>query len=265
MKKEITNQENYYNNIKKLNIAHYSGEVSYYLKAPLRDVEKKILGKLKPGANLLDLGCGSGRFSICAAQMGFNMVSIDIAPQAIEAAKQRARQLGITNINFLCEDMTNLPFKDKIFDYVFCPRFSINAVATFSKRRKAIKEMLRVVKDRGEVFIESFNKFYLGQGIIFLLKNITRDIWRYLLLFYCYLTRKSYTELLPGDIIYESNKVIGAPKGYAHLPTIFELIRLIPKNTRFKFYSIPQITKNKKFDVFKFFRYSIWIFITKVD
>lgn len=263
MKKEIIDQEKYYNNIKKLNIAHYTGEVSYYSKASLRNIEKRILSKLKSGTNLLDLGCGSGRFSIGAARMGFDVVSVDITPQAIEAAKQRARRLGITNVNFLCEDMTNLPFEEKVFDYVFCPRFSINAVATFSKRRKAIEEMLRVVKDGGMVLIESFNKFYLGRGIIFLLKNIIRDFWRYLLLFYCYLIRKSYAGLLPGDIIYESNKVIGAPEGYAHLPTIFELIRLIPENTRFKFYSIPQIIQNKKLDFFKFFRYSIWIFITK--
>jgi ubiquinone/menaquinone biosynthesis C-methylase UbiE len=260
---EIVDQEKYYNNIKRLNIAHYAGEVSYYSKASLRDVEKKILIKLKPSANLLDLGCGSGRFSVGAAQTGFKVVSVDITPQAIEVAKQRAKRLGITNVNFLCGDMTDLPFENKVFDYVFCPRFSINAVATFPKRKKAIEEMLRVAKDEGVVFIESFNKFYLGRGIIFLFKNIIRDFWKHLILIYCYLTRKSYTKLLPGDIIYESNKVIGAPKGYAHLPTIFELIKLIPKNVKFKFYSIPQIIQNKKFDFLKFFRYSIWIFMTK--
>jgi len=265
MEEEIVDQEKYYNNIKRLNIAHYSGEISYYSKASLRDIEKKILSRLRPSANLLDLGCGSGRFSIGAAQMGFNVVSVDITPQAIEAAKQKVKRLGITNINFLCKDMINLPFEDKVFDYVFCPRFSINAVATFSRRRKAVEEMVRVVKNDGIIFIESFNKFYLGRGIIFLLKNIIRDIWRYLLLFYCYLIRKSYTRLLPGDIVYESNKVKGAPEGYAHLPTVFELIRLIPKKVVFKFYSISQIVNNRKFDLFKFFRYSIWIFIQKVD
>lgn len=63
--------------------------------------------------------------------------------------------------------MTNLFFKDKGFDYVFCPRFSINAVATFSQREKAIEEMLRIVKDDGIVFIESFNKFYLAKELFF--------------------------------------------------------------------------------------------------
>lgn len=263
IKVEIVNQKNYYNNIKKLNIAHYAGEVSYYSKASLRNVEKKILNKLKSGANILDLGCGSGRFSIGAAQMGFNVIGVDITPQSVEAATQRAKQLNLVNVSFLSEDMINLSFQDKSFNYVFCPRFSINAVATFSQRKKAIEEMLRVVKDKGTVFVESFNRFYLGKGIIFLLKNIIRDFWRYLFLLYCYLAKKPYTGLLPGDIIYKSNKVIGAPKGYAHLPNIFELIRLIPKNAEFKFYSIPQITQNRRFDFIKFFRYSIWIFITK--
>lgn len=263
IEEKIVDQKSYYNNIKKLNIAHYAGEISYYSKALLRDVEKRVLSKLKSGANILDLGCGSGRFAIGAAQMGFNVIGIDITPQAIEAAKQRAKQLNLVSVSFLSEDMTNLPFKDKAFDYVFCPRFSINAIATFSQRKRAIEEMLRVVKNGGIVFVESFNRFYLGRGIIFLLKNIIRDFGRYLFLLYCYLTRKPYTGLLTGDIIYKSNKVVGAPEGYAHLPTIFELIRLIPKSVNFEFYSIPQITQNRKLDFLKFFRYSIWIFVTR--
>ncbi|MDD3170291.1 MAG: class I SAM-dependent methyltransferase [Candidatus Paceibacterota bacterium] len=263
MEEEFAAQENYYNNIKKLNISHYAGEISYYSKEPLRHAEKKILSKLKTGKRLLDLGCGSGRFSIGAAQMGFNVTGIDITSQAIEAAKQKARELRITNVSFLCEDMTNLSFEGDVFDYIFCPRFSINAVATFSKRKKAIEEMLRVTKDGGTIFIESFNKFYLGRGVAFLVKNLIRDFRRCLSMFYCYLTGKPYKDLLIGDIIYESNKVMGAPKGYAHLPTAFELIKLVPKGIKYKFYSIPQIIYKKKVDFLKFFRYSIWIFIIK--
>ncbi len=76
-------------------------------------------------------------------------------------------------------------------------------------------------------------------------------------MFYSYLRNKTYFGLLPGDIVYKANKVIGASNGYAHIPSIFELQKLIPKNIKFKFYSIPQIIKNKKFDLLKFFRYSI--------
>lgn len=257
------NQKEYYQKIKELNIKHYAGETSYYTQAPVRKVEYAILSKLNKRATILDLGCGSGRFSIGAAQLGFNVVGVDITPSAISAAQQKAEKLEVKNVQFSDGDMTNLSFKDKAFDYVFCPRFSINAVATFSQREKAIKEMLRVVKDDGAVFIESFNKFYLGKGIIFLLINISRDFIRCLRLFYCYLLGKQYKELLPGDIVYKANKTKEASEGYAHLPTIFELRELMPQNVKFKFYSIPQITQDKKIDLLKFFRYSIWIFVTK--
>jgi len=259
----MLNQKEYYQKVKELNIKHYAGEVSYYSQAPVRKVEKAILAKLKQGTNLLDLGCGSGRFSIGAAQEGFNVTGVDITPQAIDAAKQKAKKLEIKNANFLVGDMTILPFKDKIFDYVFCPRFSINAVATFSQREKAIEEMLRVVKDNGVVFVESFNGLYLGNGIVFLFKNILRDVGRYFIMLRCRLENKKYKGLLPGDIVYKANKVDTASKGYAHLPTVLELFRLMPKNIKFKFYSIPQITCVRKIDFLKFFRYSIWIFIEK--
>jgi len=257
------NQRSYYKKIKELNISHYTGEVAYYTKAPLRMVEKKLLEKINSAAHILDLGCGFGRFSIGAAQLGFDIVGVDITPRAIEAAIRRAKKLNLSNAHFILGDMTHLPFKDRIFDYVFCPRFSINAIATFSQRKKAVEEMLRVVKNGGTVFIESFNKLYLGRGPIFFLRNIVRDIWRYFFMFYVRLRNTEYTGLLSGDIIYKSNKVIGASKGYAHIPTIFELKRLVPKNTKFRFYSIPQITQNKKLDLFKFFRYSVWMVINK--
>ncbi len=95
MKNEIVDQKEYYKKIKELNIVHYDGEVSYYSKVPLRKVEKKLLSKLKPNTDLLDLGCGSGRFSIGAAQIGFNITDVDITPQAIEAAKQRTERVWI--------------------------------------------------------------------------------------------------------------------------------------------------------------------------
>jgi len=259
------NQEKYYQRIKKLNIIHYAGEVPYYTKAPFREVERAVVKNLKPNSEVLDLGCGSGRFSIGVAQFGLNVIGVDITPEAVEAAKQKASSLRLGNIEFVVGDMTDLPFENNKFDYVFCPRFSINAVATFKKRKKAIEEMVRVVKNDGMVFIESFNKFYLGKGIFFLLKNIIRDFGRYIIIFFHWLVGREYRGLLPGDIIYKANKIEGAPDGYAHLPTIFELRKLIPPKTKTKFYSIPQLTKKRTIDLLKFFRYSIWIFLQKVD
>lgn len=256
--------ENYYRKIKNLNISHYSGEVPYYTQAPLREVEKRLLISIPKRSKILDVGCGSGRFSIGAAQVGHNVTGIDITPAAIAAATEKAKKLHLSNVDYLVGDMTELPFGDDEFDYVFCPRFSINAVATFKKRKKAIDEMIRVVKPGGTVYIESFNKLYLGRGPILPLRNLLRDFVREISIVWHRLIEKEYNGLLPGDIVYKSNKVASAPEGYAHLPTIFDLKKLLPKDVIYKFYSIPQILHNRKaFDLMKYFRYSIWIFLEK--
>ncbi len=258
----MVDDEAYYDRIKKFNIVHYAGETSYYTKAPLRQAEVALLDRLPQGAIVLDLGCGSGRFSVGAALRGFNVTGLDITPKAIGAARKKALEEGAHNATFVEGDMTSIPFSEKTFDYVFCPRFVINAVATSAKREKAVMEMLRVVKPTGIVFIESFNKLYFGRGPITPLGNILRDGGRRFIIIGCGLLGKHYTGLLPGDITYKNNKVAGASDGYAHLPTIFELWSMIPREGGItaRFQSIPQITgRIKGMDLFKYFRYSIWI------
>lgn len=257
------NTNDYYTRIKELNISHYTGEVPYYTRAPLREVEKKLITSIPKRSKILDVGCGSGRFSIRATQSGHTVIGIDVTPAAIAAASEKARNLKLNNVNFLVGDMTEMKLRDNEFDHVFCPRFSINAVATFQKRKKAVSEMIRVVKPGGLVYVESFNKLYLGRGLIMPAQNIFNDLRRRTLMILCRLRDKEYTGLLPGDITYESNKVAGAPRGYAHLPTIFELKKLLPIGISYKFYSIPQVLGGVKFDLFKYVRYSIWIFLTK--
>ncbi len=261
--KNIPSQEKYYQKIKKLNIKHYSGEVPYYSTADLRPAEKTLLSKIDRKAKLLDLGCGSGRFSIGAARLGFQVTGVDITPDAVKAATKRAKELKLKNANFRVGDMTELNFATNSFGVVFCPRFVINAVSTVPRRKMAVKEMLRVVKKGGTVYIESFNRFYLGMGLYVLVRNLLTDLTRNLKLQLSQITDKEYTGLLPGDMIYPSNKVRGATEGYAHIPTIFELKEMVPKDITFKVLSIPEIVYNKKFDPLKYFRYSLWLILKK--
>lgn len=255
--------EGYYQRIKELNIVHYTGEILFYSKAPLRKAEIVFLKNIKSGLKLLDLGCGSGRFSINSAKLGFDVTGVDITPEAINTCKKRAEKEKLINTTFLVGDMSELSFPDNAFDFVFCPRFSINALSTFDRRRKAINEMIRVVKPKGKIFIESFNKFYLGKGPLLVIETLSKDFLRYINIFLHKIINKEYKGLLPGDIIYKANKVLTASKGYAHLSTVFELGRMVPKEKNFDFYSIPQIIQNKKMDLVKHFRYSIWMIITK--
>lgn len=43
----------------------------------------------------LDLGCGTGRWSVELAHRGWGVVGIDIVPKAVQAARQRAEESGV--------------------------------------------------------------------------------------------------------------------------------------------------------------------------
>jgi len=247
--------DDYYQKIKKLNVVHYAGEVSYYSKAELRPAELKFLNELPKGSKILDVGCGSGRFSIQAAKLGFEVTGIDITPAAIESCRNRVKKDKISNINFMVADITEVIPKDK-YDYVFCPRFVINAIATDDKRRKAIVNMCSACKANGRIFIESFNILYLGQGISKPVTNVIKSISRSLRIKLAELLNMHYSGLYPGDITYPANKAKGASDGYAHLPSIFEVKSYLKGG---KTQSIYEILGLKKKDWLKPFRYSIWI------
>ena len=78
--------------------------------------------KVVNGKTALDLGCGTGMKSIYLAQYGFEeIIGIDIAPKAIEIAKQNAVKKEVSDIcKFVTGDITNWNFieKDKKFDLI---------------------------------------------------------------------------------------------------------------------------------------------------
>jgi len=69
--------------------------------------------------NIVDLGCGTGIFSIASSLLGANEVfAVDIDGQSIEIAKNTAEKMGICNINFFISDVSNFSL-DKKTDTLF--------------------------------------------------------------------------------------------------------------------------------------------------
>lgn len=270
MSVKVFDSETYYQKIMQLNIAHYAGEISYYIDAEIRSTERAIVGdlKIRGDIELLDVCCGSGRLSFFLAQNNFQVMGLDICPQAIETAAQKAKELRLKNLKFLVGDATALPFEDNTFDVTLCPRYSINAIPLYEKRLTTISEMVRVTKPGGLVYIESFNYFYLGRKGSLFISNLVRDFKRLFNWYICRLFNRAYLDLLPGDITYKADKVLGAPEGYAHLVNFFELRRLLKdlkslKVKGVKLVSSREICGWRDWPILRFFRYAIWLKIEK--
>lgn len=65
----------------------------------------------------LEMGCGTGRNAIHLARLGFEVTAFDLAPRAIEMARENARQAGV-NIHFHTIDFRHLPDRGTPFPFV---------------------------------------------------------------------------------------------------------------------------------------------------
>ena len=67
---------------------------------------------------VIDVGCGDGRMALGCAPYASEVVGVDPDPDAIRSARARARELGITNVDFKVGVAQQLPFADEHFDIV---------------------------------------------------------------------------------------------------------------------------------------------------
>jgi SAM-dependent methyltransferase len=61
----------------------------------------------RPYGSALDLGCGTGGWSVQLAQRGWSVVGVDVVPKAIRAARRRAQESGV-DVTFIEGDVTEL-------------------------------------------------------------------------------------------------------------------------------------------------------------
>jgi SAM-dependent methyltransferase len=82
-------------------------------------------GLAAPGAEVLELGVGSGRIAFALAGRGYRVTGVDIAPAMLAQAQARLRSAPSAvaeRLRFLRGDMTALDLK-RTFDLVICPYF----------------------------------------------------------------------------------------------------------------------------------------------
>lgn len=82
-----------------------------------RPVIEKLIGDVD-GARVLELGCGSGPYSLWLAQRGARVTGLDLSPTMIALANDHAHKQGL-QVDFRVRDIREpLPFVDSEFDLI---------------------------------------------------------------------------------------------------------------------------------------------------
>lgn len=131
------------------------------------------LGGLAIGADLLEIGIGTGRIALPLLAQGIDVTGVDISPRMVEhlqakyTAMQAAEPLRPWGaLDVVMTDMSTLPFSDSAFDAAV----AVHVFHLVSSWRRALDEVLRVVKGGGS--------FLLGQDVRTLeAHNRIHDTW----------------------------------------------------------------------------------------
>ena len=103
--------------------------------------------KLASGMNVLDVGSAHGEpaLAVARAVQPGRVALIDIVPELLTIAAERARAAGLENVTTHVADAHALPFPDNSFDRVTCRLTAMY----FADPQQAFKEALRVLKPGG--------------------------------------------------------------------------------------------------------------------
>ena len=133
-------------------------------------IPKKIIDDCIKDKTVLDMGCGSGRYSIALSLLGAKKVyALDLFEQSYKARKQIADERKL-NIEFLEGNFHNLPFKDNFFDFIFCN----GTIHHSTSIEKSLKEFKRVLKEGHKGFLY----LYAKGGIFWNTRDAVRKIFK---------------------------------------------------------------------------------------
>ena len=121
-----------------------------------RREKEAVLNALAPldDRQVLEVACGTGRFTVTLADRGADVVGMDISEAMLEQGRRKAVSAGVEEqLSFIQGDAGRLPFPDDHFDTVFAMRFFHLA----PDPEGFISEMRRVTRE--QVFFDTFNRY----------------------------------------------------------------------------------------------------------
>ncbi len=123
----------------------------------LNDTEVGIVSNLIPrGSKLLDVGAGTGRFSIAAAGIASEVVTVDSSRRmTIQTRTRGTSSSASARISPVLGDAGSLPFHSATFDVVI----SVKLLSHYGDITPYVREMARVLKPGGKLVLDVPHRF----------------------------------------------------------------------------------------------------------
>jgi ubiquinone/menaquinone biosynthesis C-methylase UbiE len=109
-----------------------------------------LLSKIEPGQKVLDIGCGTGRFTVPLAEIGADTSAVDISAGMLEVLSEKLADRGLS-ADLRLGDMCQLPFPDATFDVV--TSFLALMHLPLADRPAVWREVRRVLKPGGRMIL----------------------------------------------------------------------------------------------------------------
>jgi SAM-dependent methyltransferase len=103
----------------------------------------------RPGNRILDVGCGEGLAEVAIGRLHISQLrlfGIDKVPSKVAAARQETSSHN-QRVGFAAADAGRLPFKDGVFDSIYC----VAVLQHIDEVDTAVREFARVTAPRGRV------------------------------------------------------------------------------------------------------------------
>ena len=117
---------------------------------------------LRPGMAMADVCCGIGDFAVLV-QKEFSpasIIALDHSRTSLDYARKVAADFGVSNIEYVYGDASEMILEDSQFDFVTCR----HSLQVFDRPELILKELYRICKPGGRVYITNEkNSHCLGE------------------------------------------------------------------------------------------------------